>query len=705
LCERKQPIGQTAVNPRGHNVIRNAVAALLCGLVFLLSTGAAQAEKRIALIIGNSAYENAPTLPNPARDAQAVAAMFQKAGYDLVSTAYDLGYLELKRAIRRFEDAAADADIAVVYYAGHGIEIHGVNYLIPVDARLASDRDAIDETVTLDRLVETIDRAKRLRLIILDACRDNPFVHKIRQERVAALRGVTPGLAATEPASANTLIAYAAKAGSEAEDGTGVHSPFATALVNNLFVPGLDIRLAFGRVRDEVLVKTDSRQEPFVYGSLGGGNIALVPAASEHQPQAATDTDAEKSDYGRVEKIGTKHAWEIYLAQHPTGFYADLARENLAVLGRADSTRVADVQPTQGEKDRLAAEQAERDRLQRERAAQQAEQARLAAAQAEKDRRAKEQAENDRLAALQADQARLTAAQAEKDRLAKVQAEKDRLAAQQAEQARLAAAQAEKDRLAKEQAAKDRLAQQQAELALAAAAQAQKDWVAAEQAAGDMLARERAAKEQVEHDRLAQQQIESAKAAAPIAAKADPVGNAGNDTPGKLAMLTPPVEPASPKPAALSGGALVQAIKTELSRVGCYSGSIDDKWTSAETKSSLKKFVKYAKLSDASADPAIDLLNALRGKTGRICPLECSARETEKNGECVAKTCPSGSRLDSDGDCERSKAPEKSSPKPAATAELAPAPAPPAITPHGGKLDMPCRNAHWHRLAGGGCGY
>jgi len=100
----------------------------------------ALADRRVALVIGNSAYQHAPVLPNPAKDAKAIAEMFAKAGYDVVSAQYDVGNLDFKRAIRKFEDAAADADIAVVYYAGHGLEIGGTNYLIPVDARLASDR-------------------------------------------------------------------------------------------------------------------------------------------------------------------------------------------------------------------------------------------------------------------------------------------------------------------------------------------------------------------------------------------------------------------------------------------------------------------------------------------------------------------------------------------------------------------------------------
>src|SRR3954451_12309222 len=269
-------------------------------LAMMLATNAARAEKRVALVVGNSNYQTVPQLPNPSGDATAVAKMFRDAGFDTVDTLINVGNLEFKRAIRKFETIADQGDIAVVYYAGHGLEIGGVNYLIPVDARLASDRDAEDESIPLERLVATADGAKRLRLIVLDACRDNPFVRVMRRERksASANRAVSAGLGKVEPTSTDTLIAYAAKAGSTADDGEGQHSPFTTAVLKNLTVPGLDVRLAFGRVRDEVLKMTDSRQEPFVYGALGGGNIALVPAPTAAREAPASDI---KADYELVQ--------------------------------------------------------------------------------------------------------------------------------------------------------------------------------------------------------------------------------------------------------------------------------------------------------------------------------------------------------------------------------------------------------------------
>src|ERR1700682_3393783 len=189
-----------------------SMAAVIGGAILLmvLSPDPAWADKRVALIVGNSTYQTVPQLPNPARDASSVAKMFKDAGFDSVDVALNVGRLEVKRASRKFEATADQADIAVVYYAGHGLEIGGVNYLIPVDARLASDRDADDEAIQLERLVSSADGAKRLRLIILDACRDNPFVTSMRRERKVATRAVVAGRGQVAPTSTDTLLAYAA---------------------------------------------------------------------------------------------------------------------------------------------------------------------------------------------------------------------------------------------------------------------------------------------------------------------------------------------------------------------------------------------------------------------------------------------------------------------------------------------------------------
>jgi Caspase domain len=255
---------------------------LVCAIALataLLAT-AAEADRRVAFVIGNSAYRNATSLPNTINDANAVAALFRSVGFEVVNSRTDLGVLEFKRAVRDFLITAETADIAVVYYAGHGIEVGGTNYLIPVDAKLARDYDVEDEAVALDRIIWALQSVKRLRLILLDACRDNPFAAKL-QRSVGLRAAAKGGLAKIDDVSADTLVAYAAKAGSVSYDGDGANSPFAAALLKHVAEPGLDIRIALGRVRDEVLKVTGGRQEPFIYGSLGGATIPLVPQANK----------------------------------------------------------------------------------------------------------------------------------------------------------------------------------------------------------------------------------------------------------------------------------------------------------------------------------------------------------------------------------------------------------------------------------------
>src|SRR5262249_10304961 len=154
-------------------------------------------EKRVALIIGNSAYTNAIKLPNPVKDSAAVADMFKKANFDVIDARQDLGVNDMKRALREFSDTVQNADIAVVYYAGHGIEVNGDNYLVPVDAALNRDIDVEDEAVPLDRIIRVLEPAKRLRLVILDACRDNPFSKTMK--RTLGTRSIGRGLAKVEP--------------------------------------------------------------------------------------------------------------------------------------------------------------------------------------------------------------------------------------------------------------------------------------------------------------------------------------------------------------------------------------------------------------------------------------------------------------------------------------------------------------------------
>jgi uncharacterized caspase-like protein len=217
-------------------------------------------------VIGMSAYANVAPLRNPASDARAVADTFRRLGFAEVIEREDLTRAKLEETLKAFGDKAAEADWAVIYYAGHGVEMNGENYLVPVDAELDRADHVEDEAVTLKRVLSKVEAARKLRMVILDACRNNPFRMASADGRPRAIgRGLSP----VEP-SRGVLVAYAARDGTTADDGGRGHSPFTQALLANLETPGLEISLMFRRVRDQVLKRTNNAQEPFTYGSLPG---------------------------------------------------------------------------------------------------------------------------------------------------------------------------------------------------------------------------------------------------------------------------------------------------------------------------------------------------------------------------------------------------------------------------------------------------
>jgi tetratricopeptide (TPR) repeat protein len=229
--------------------------------------GAANTGRRIALIVGNGAYKSVPALDNPPRDAKLIAAALREVGFQTVSLSTDLTRNKFFEALRAFASDAEKADWAVVYYAGHGFEIGGVNYLVPVDARLAADKDAETEAVALEQVLAAVGGARRLRLVILDACRNNPFAPTM--QRTMALKLVEKGFSNIEP-SAGFMVVYAAKHGETALDGEGSDSPFAMALARDIREPRVEVRKLFDIVRDDVWAATRHAQQPFTYGSPPG---------------------------------------------------------------------------------------------------------------------------------------------------------------------------------------------------------------------------------------------------------------------------------------------------------------------------------------------------------------------------------------------------------------------------------------------------
>ncbi|WP_262049050.1 caspase family protein [Bradyrhizobium sp. Bra78] len=531
-------------------------------LLLSLTIGPTHAERRVALVIGNSAYKSVPKLANPVNDAALVGGMFKKAGFDFVEIRTDLNIAETRKTLREFGLRSRDADIAVVYYAGHGIEVDGINYLVPTDAALEVDTDVYDEALPLDRILATIEPAKQLRLVILDACRDNPFAGSMK--RTVASRSIGRGLAKVEPSSPNTMIAFAAKAGSTASDGASKNSPFATAVVERLPKPGLDLRKAFGFVRDDVLKSTDYRQEPYVYGSLGGEDLPLVPAAPAMGPQADPQ-EAVRRNYELALQLGTRDGWTVFLAQYPDGFYAGLAK---------------------GQLNKIAAEEAR-------------------AAAADKARQAEEE------------KARLAA-----DRANRAEQEKAAAAAKAAENTRLAA---EKAKRAEETKAAE--AEQRRKDAEAAVYKALAEKQAAEAALADRIAKEKAAAELT----------------------TQPATRVTNDKNDDLKVADLPPTPPQPS---LSPQETIKLVQSELHRVGCLTNASDGDWNTASQRS-LTLFNKFAGTKFDTKLASFEVLDAIKGKPGRVCPLACERGFRADGESCVRITCRSGYHINSDNECEK----------------------------------------------------
>jgi tetratricopeptide (TPR) repeat protein len=222
--------------------------------------------RRIALLIGNGAYKNVHPLDNPPRDAKLLADQLKGLGFQTVTLANDLTRDKFFESLKAFAADAEKADWAVIYYAGHGFEVGGVNYLVPVDAKLAVDKDAEIEAVALEQVIATVGGARGLRLVILDACRDNPFASTMKH--TLELKLVDKGFSDIEP-SAGFMVVYAAKHGETALDGEGKDSPFATALAHDI-KERVEVRKLFDIVRDDVWTATKHEQQPFTYGSPPG---------------------------------------------------------------------------------------------------------------------------------------------------------------------------------------------------------------------------------------------------------------------------------------------------------------------------------------------------------------------------------------------------------------------------------------------------
>lgn len=351
-----------------------AVAVFLCTA---FSLGAATADKRVALVIGNSNYQHAVKLPNPVNDGKLIGDTLRKAGFTVLEGA-DLDKAGMGRLLDQFTEAAYDADLAVIYYAGHGLQVDGHNYLIPVDAALEKPAQLQTRTIPVDDMLAALPPDPAVGLIILDACRDNPLARTL----AAALpksRSMSAGLAPVQASglshdAGGLLIAYATDPGAVAYDGSDEHSPYTTALARHLTTPGLEIQSALTRVRAEVSETTKGAQRPWHNASLARevylGGPAPAPVATQQagaQPTAVAtaptgsdvDWTVEQKLWDEASKRNTVAHYELYLAQYPQGRFAEVAKLNIDQLeaataaGAAKSEQVA-LNMTPGSQSRTA---------------------------------------------------------------------------------------------------------------------------------------------------------------------------------------------------------------------------------------------------------------------------------------------------------------------------------------------------------------
>lgn len=296
------------------------------------------AAQRVALVIGNGTYKNQSSLPNPPRDASDMSESLKRLGFN-VTTLLDADAAATRKALVEFGRATVGSDMAIVFYAGHGIEIGGQNWLIPIDAELRNDTDAEYEAVSLKAVTQQVASARQLGLVILDACRNNPFAAKM-QRSIRTRAAPTRGLAPTEPTD-NVLVAYAAKDGTTANDGDGRNSPFTAALLRNMETPGLEITFMFRNVRDEVMAATKREQQPFVYGSLSREQIFLKPGGGSANPAAASSGQGAAQAWEAVKESNSIPALESFIRYFGDTFYGDLARSRIADLKKQGANTVA----------------------------------------------------------------------------------------------------------------------------------------------------------------------------------------------------------------------------------------------------------------------------------------------------------------------------------------------------------------------------
>jgi uncharacterized caspase-like protein len=394
-----------------------ALAACLAVLLPAFET-AAQGARRVALVIGNSAYQHTTPLNNPRHDAADLAATLTKLGFEVVSGT-DLDKLAFDRTVRSFADKLSGASLGVLFYAGHGLQVDSVNYLVPVDARLGSSNALDFEMVRLDLLQRIMERETRANVIFLDACRDNPLARNLARALGTRSTGIGRGLAPVESGE-GTLISFSTQPGNVALDGEGRNSPFAAALVKHIATPGEDLSTVLIHVRNDVMSATKRRQVPWDHSALTARvYFAALPVARPAGP--TFEQQAELAMWASVKDSTDPAVLQTYLARYPEGTFAALARVVIEKLGREAeqnaTARAREEALRKAEEAKRAAENAKRESERQAVLAKQAEELKRTQEDVKKAREALAKAEQEREAAKKAaEEARAAAAKAKAER-------------------------------------------------------------------------------------------------------------------------------------------------------------------------------------------------------------------------------------------------------------------------------------------------
>ena len=310
----------------------------LCGFCFVTSAHAV-AERRLALVLGNSAYGIGP-LANPKNDAEDLAKALGRLGFE-VSLQTDLTIARFDQVLDNFVQAAKGADLALFFYAGHGVQIDKRGYLVPVDLKGESESSALRELVAIQEVVSRIENAAKVSVIILDACRDSPLQERLRRVARDKDRAIAPkGLPPVPVVGSNTLIVYATVPGETASDGAGRNSPLTTAILKNIETPNLEVELMFKRVTADVLEITEGRQQPERLSRLQTEIVFLAPrdavkdVAKPVEITMAPQPNVEVEFWNSAREGGSIDSFNAYLSRYPDGAFAALARIRIQQLQR-----------------------------------------------------------------------------------------------------------------------------------------------------------------------------------------------------------------------------------------------------------------------------------------------------------------------------------------------------------------------------------